>query len=596
MGFSVEISSQAKEMVRNLKTNPAKLFSKSFPGYLIFLFEIVDADDKNVYTWMKDHGMTLDRATGNEIAFALFSEKLEVSVREANRVNKRPWAMNSSERIDGSFTPKENEENYNIQRIVKEKIFGMVNDQKRICAVNKAVIDLATEFCVLGKLPCVIAIDGFPIAEGTSWEVFSLDEENLKKLRPAIFSALDEFRRNPNIEDYRTILEKLKNLGNEIEKICGDIEIAKSDKGLHDKTLHLLMNFIKQGDSIGLKNILSYIASQKDFESKEISGIFSESLPRFEKIYRFITEFGIGNTWQWPLVDKERDQVEDLIEGAWSDLIFVSDMNHIAEALESKKKFIEWRKNFIHSWNNSVKEVAKKIKSYFDNGYLNRITDARVFSEIEKVLNARREEFRSAINDLSTMENRPSWSAMMKKHLIGEETVESKPLKNLVDWVELDDFIEAIQYGNLHQLQKKINDLIARFGYEAINRRPKSFISYSSADKEEVLKRMQGMDALSWLELFRDEDNLRSGQEWKSQLEEAIKSSDIFFLFWSNHAANSENVKWEYCKALEYKREIRPIPLVSPIPDPPESLCHLHFRDRYCQMINPNVRIVDRRE
>ncbi|HYK36393.1 type VI secretion system ImpA family N-terminal domain-containing protein [Alloacidobacterium sp.] len=110
-----------------------------------------------------------------------------------------------------------------------------------------------------------------------------------------------------------------------------------------------------------------------------------------------------------------------------------------------------------------------------------------------------------------------------------------------------------------------------------------AFASYASADRDAVLGRIQGIHKIApELDVFLDVLSLRSGQNWETELWRVIPASDIFYLFWSTHARDSEWVEREWRCALRERgiEFIDPIPLESPqeSPPPPE-LRSLHFND-----------------
>jgi uncharacterized protein YegL len=112
-------------------------------------------------------------------------------------------------------------------------------------------------------------------------------------------------------------------------------------------------------------------------------------------------------------------------------------------------------------------------------------------------------------------------------------------------------------------------------------RHRKAFASYASADRDEVLPRIQGIQKAG-LEVFFDVFSLRSGQYWEQELWKEIPSKDIFYLFWSDNARKSTWVEKEWRCALQTRGLdfIDPVPLVSPekVPPPPE-LATKHFND-----------------
>jgi Protein kinase domain/TIR domain len=114
-------------------------------------------------------------------------------------------------------------------------------------------------------------------------------------------------------------------------------------------------------------------------------------------------------------------------------------------------------------------------------------------------------------------------------------------------------------------------------------RHRKAFASYATADRNEVLARVQGLQkAAPGLEIFLDVFSLRSGQYWERELWEVIPRNDVFYLFWSANARKSEWVEKEWRCALKTRGLdfIDPVPLEPPhkVPPPPE-LAEKHFND-----------------
>jgi ATP-dependent Clp protease ATP-binding subunit ClpC len=111
----------------------------------------------------------------------------------------------------------------------------------------------------------------------------------------------------------------------------------------------------------------------------------------------------------------------------------------------------------------------------------------------------------------------------------------------------------------------------------------KAFISYASPDRSDVLARVQGMRKVApALEIFLDAYTLRSGQDWEQALWHEIPECDVFYLFWSKSAAQSDWVKkeWQCALATRGPDFIDPVPLVSPKEAPPPAeLSSKHFND-----------------
>ncbi len=120
----------------------------------------------------------------------------------------------------------------------------------------------------------------------------------------------------------------------------------------------------------------------------------------------------------------------------------------------------------------------------------------------------------------------------------------------------------------------------------------KAFVSYSSLDRKEVLKRVQGL-AATGIEVFQDVLNLEPGDRWEKELYRHIDECDLFLLFWSTAAKESKWVLKEALYALErqgkdglHPPEIIPVIIEGPPPvSPPDELQHLHFNDKLLYLI-----------
>ena len=112
-----------------------------------------------------------------------------------------------------------------------------------------------------------------------------------------------------------------------------------------------------------------------------------------------------------------------------------------------------------------------------------------------------------------------------------------------------------------------------------------AFASYASENRADVMERIQGMKVVAPdLDIFLDIMSLRSGQRWLDELEKNIGSRDVFYLFWSQQAAESEWVEKEWRLALAKRGldYINPVPLDEPdIVPPPSELSGLHFNDAW---------------
>lgn len=106
------------------------------------------------------------------------------------------------------------------------------------------------------------------------------------------------------------------------------------------------------------------------------------------------------------------------------------------------------------------------------------------------------------------------------------------------------------------------------------------FCSYSRRDTA-IIERVEKAYRALGFDFLRDVQTLKSGQDWDDQLYALIDQADIFQLFWSHTARESEWVEREWRYALGLDRDalnfIRPVYWQQPIPPVPVELGHIHF-------------------
>ena len=120
-----------------------------------------------------------------------------------------------------------------------------------------------------------------------------------------------------------------------------------------------------------------------------------------------------------------------------------------------------------------------------------------------------------------------------------------------------------------------------------------AFISYASADRSEVMKRVQMLD-MAKIRYFQDLLSLEAGKQWEPLIYRYIDECDVFYLFWSSAAKKSKWVEKEVQRALNRKGdnleappEIMPIPIEGPPPvEPPSYLADIHFDSKFLYFIN----------
>jgi adenylate cyclase len=120
---------------------------------------------------------------------------------------------------------------------------------------------------------------------------------------------------------------------------------------------------------------------------------------------------------------------------------------------------------------------------------------------------------------------------------------------------------------------------------EHARRYRKIFASYSHQDSH-VVEQIEHLAQALGDEYLRDWKHLRAGQVWDNRLLQMIEAADVFQLFWSRHAMESQYVRREYEHALSLNRPnfVRPTYWEDPLPCdptrklPPETLLRLHFQ------------------
>lgn len=109
-----------------------------------------------------------------------------------------------------------------------------------------------------------------------------------------------------------------------------------------------------------------------------------------------------------------------------------------------------------------------------------------------------------------------------------------------------------------------------------------AFASYASEDRQRVLDRVAAVQIQAGLDVFLDCLSLHPGEQWKPRLEQEIRNRELFLLFWSKPAADSQWVTWEWKTALTARGidaiSLHPLQTTAEAP-PPSELRGLHFND-----------------
>lgn len=105
----------------------------------------------------------------------------------------------------------------------------------------------------------------------------------------------------------------------------------------------------------------------------------------------------------------------------------------------------------------------------------------------------------------------------------------------------------------------------------------KVFLSYARSDALDAVKKLKTEIQQAGFQTWRDLEEMRGGKDWKDQLRDAIKQSDIIVVLLTPASVISENVKWEIDTAVTLDKPMIGI-LILPC-QLPEDLKKLHYHD-----------------
>ena len=87
---------------------------------------------------------------------------------------------------------------------------------------------------------------------------------------------------------------------------------------------------------------------------------------------------------------------------------------------------------------------------------------------------------------------------------------------------------------------------------------PRVFISYARSD-EPLVKLLTGFLRAANVPVFRDQDSILPGKNWRIEITEALDQCELVFVFWCGHTAQSREVKREYRHALNSSKRVIPV-------------------------------------
>jgi hypothetical protein len=104
------------------------------------------------------------------------------------------------------------------------------------------------------------------------------------------------------------------------------------------------------------------------------------------------------------------------------------------------------------------------------------------------------------------------------------------------------------------------------------------FVSYSHADRDFV-KPITDLIRVAGVRVFRDEDSIAPGKQWKLVISKSLTSCRTVLVFWSSNAARSKAVEGEYRRAVDRKKDVVPVLLDdTPLPEALSTYQWIDFR------------------
>lgn len=159
-----------------------------------------------------------------------------------------------------------------------------------------------------------------------------------------------------------------------------------------------------------------------------------------------------------------------------------------------------------------------------------------------------------------------------RTHLDFDVTISSTTPTGTATRIKFDGFVDGIVVARLRVGLDVIEPDVPPTGRNevTIGSARTAFASYASPDRERVLDRVASVRAATGLEVWMDCVNLRPNDRWRELLGPEIEARDLFLLFWSTPAAQSEWVDWEWRAALAKKgldgMQLHPLENVSTLP------------------------------
>jgi hypothetical protein len=559
--IDVEFSEESQKLVQRLSKNPYDVFRSPYLGYMVFLFSHVDS---MALSWIREYALTLDSLTGSDVGFMLLGARIPLKPTHITHQQKQSWTSPPS--YQSEFTP------WQIKDLVESGHMQFsdwrIPDSNSFC-VNEAVYSIAREMNITEHLPCIVAFDGLP-QPGLPHVCIPIRQESLTKLYSSIQAAIGKLQQKASVPTYRsgitglssaaTRLSNLKSEATSLNLSLGDLQHQTdllSSKLLLNCTeiLKQCVEAVELGQPRRLRLLLASL--KKNFPTLSISDsghvdIPWEELTRFRKTIHMLGKYA---SRPWPL-DVEthirlKSIYDEYVHKLVNDLPDISSWRSATQVEEVQHQLeVVWRTKvddfvaFLPSPSQVMRMEEESQQSELHK-LCREITQCETrIKTIDEEIIAVEWQIVHTTREVSNLPDRPSFCAALQSQctnmsipIFPSGTVISQIKENSsnsfwTSWVPVKELLNWICNRSFSQIPKGLNSPASTGAEFNWQRPPTAFASYATVDRQEVLRRVQGMRA--WqpgLDIFLDFHSLFPGERWRDRLEQEIRKRDRFLLF-----------------------------------------------------------------
>ena len=473
-------------------------------------------------------------------------------------------------------------------------------------------------------LPCIVAFDGVPHPE-LPWLCIPLRNEHLSVIFRTIQAALGALQSHPGLRHYRKAIRELSSLPKRLEHDTNEEREMHSQPARIRRQVDLLRKEISGSYTDGLRRCREAIefGQQKHFArllgtlAKRFPELHLDVLALSDVPWNMLTHFrktthmmGRYATLPWPLPADALARLSNIYT------------NHARVLAVDLPAQLDWQSQA------QVQQICDRLMELWRIQVEERMGR---FPQPTKIMNvhwqAQQEKLQALCGEVASLEarevsrseairrteqnlidtshrildlfDRPSFCELLQSECYraaipsvpepAPRTGSCRHSSFWTSWLSVSSMLKLLCERSFQSVPSLIQSLGGSVNVPFWRHPPSAFASYASADRSEVLRRIQGMSA--WqpaLDIFVDFHSLFPGERWKARLEEEIMRRDRFFLFWSRAARASTYVDSEWRTALRCRglSSITPVPLEPPdVAEPPPELADLHFGDFYVEML-----------